>query len=127
MIMVQQALENGQSVAQVLEGDYSIYKERTNYISQDTTRFSEQYYAIAMGIETMGLAGAEAMVQDYGYKLICWEDQLVQQEIPLDAVYDAIYENLATQNQSEAWTNAKEQWRNEATITIDEESILYVA
>ena len=98
---------------------------KTNYICSATTRFSEEYYNAAMNIPMEGGLADTLLPVDYGCTLLCWEKTLAAGEIPLDQVRDQLSEQLTKEAESEHWQNLRQQWLEEAEITIYEELLSY--
>ena len=98
---------------------------KTNYICSATTRFSEEYYNAAMNIPMEGGLAENLLPVDYGCTLLCWEKTLAAGEIPLDQVRAVLSEQLTKEAESEHWKNLRQQWLEEAEITIYEELLSY--
>ena len=98
---------------------------KTNYICSATTRFSEEYYNAAMNIPVEGGLAETLLPVDYGCTLLCWEKTLAAGEIPLDQVRAVLSEQLTKEAESEHWKNLRQQWLEEAEITIYEELLSY--
>lgn len=98
---------------------------RENYICESSSRFSKEYYDAAMSIDAVGGLSAQAIAQNYGYKLLCWVRTLQPGTVPLADVRESIASRLSAERRSECWKAAQERWRSEAEITINQELITY--
>lgn len=98
---------------------------KTNYICSATTRFSEEYYNAAMNIPVEGGLADTLLPVDYGCTLLCWEKTLAAGEVPLDQVRDQLTGQLEKEAESAHWQNLRQQWLEEAEITIYEELLSY--
>ena len=98
---------------------------KTNYICSATTRFSEEYYNAAMNIPVEGGLADTLIPVDYGCTLLCWEKTLAAGDVPLDQVRDLLSDQLTKEAESEHWKNLRQQWLEEAEITIYEELLSY--
>lgn len=98
---------------------------RENYICESSSRFSKEYYDAAMSIDAVGGLSAQAIAQNYGYKLLCWVRTLQPGTVPLVDVREDIASQLSTERRSECWKAAQERWRGEAEITVNQELITY--
>ncbi len=98
---------------------------KTNYICGATTRFSEEYYNAAMNIPMEGGLADTLLPVDYGCTLLCWERSLGAGQIPLEQVRTVLSEQLNKDAESEHWKNLRQQWLEEAEITVYEELLSY--
>lgn len=116
-------LESGMSydeVAEKFDGKVS-----TNYICEDTTRVSEQFYDIAMGIENPGGIGSDYLEREYGASILIWDGILDEGITDEDTVKSEIKEELIRKQKVAEWNKLQQQWRDEAEIVINEEALKY--
>ena len=115
----------GESFAEVCRSVVPGIALKTNYICAATTRFSEAYYNAAMGIpEEGGLADA-LLPADYGCTLLCWEKSLPAGQIPLEEVREVLSSQLEKEREGEYWKLIRQQWLEEADVTIFEELLAF--
>ncbi|WP_186565807.1 hypothetical protein [Lawsonibacter celer] len=118
-------LEDGTSFASLMEevkpGSSSTY----NYVSENTTRLSQEYKDAALSISAPGQVSEGEVKLEYGYAVLYWADTLEPGVRPLEEVYDAIAAQLAKQSGSQAWSQIQAQWRQEASVEIYEERLGY--
>lgn len=123
--MVQSLLRGGRDFDTLFAASNPDAQLRTNYISDDTTRFSDEYYRAAMSIGSEGEVAAEPVALQYGYSLLFWADTLKPGVIALDEVRDTLREQLNTKARDEHWKQAQALWREQAEVTVDESLISY--
>lgn len=122
---VRQRCAAGETFAEACRNALPGVTLKTNYICSATTRFSEEYYNAAMNIPVEGGLADTLLPVDYGCTLLCWEKTLAAGEVPLDQVRDQLTEQLTREAESAHWQNLRQQWLEEAEITIYEELLSY--
>ena len=122
---VRQRCAAGETFAEACRNALPGVTLKTNYICSATTRFSEEYYNAAMNIPVEGGLADTLLSVDYGCTLLCWEKTLAAGEVPLDQVRDQLTGQLAKEAESAHWQNLRQQWLEEAEITIYEELLSY--
>lgn len=100
---------------------------KLNYITENSLRFSGEYYNAAMSIPAEGKLSESQIQQDYSYTLLYWADTLNAGEVPLEEVYDQLYQQLLEEQQDLYWSETQARWYEEAEITIDESLISYTS
>lgn len=119
--------DRGDDFAAIYEKYLDGEEPRLNYITEKSTRFSEEYYNAAISIPSEGMLSESYTQQDYGYTLLYWGDTLAAGEVPLEEVYDALYGQLLEEQQDQYWSEIQTQWYEEAEITVDESLISYTS
>lgn len=96
-----------------------------NYIADESTRFSEEYYAAAMQIAAEGELAENLVATNNGYMLLYWGETLEPGIVPFEAVREQISAQLQKKKCEENWKTVQAAWRDEAKITIATDLITY--
>lgn len=118
---VRARLAGGES-AEALAAEYG---GRVNYICEDTTRFSQDYYDAAFSIGEIGGAADTLIELDNGGTLLCWTGTLSPGPVPLEEAAGRIREEIAAEKRTAAWSAQQSSWRDEAEVVINEELLSY--
>lgn len=111
-------LKSGESF-DALMGEFSEDSSDTvNYVSERSTRFSEDYKTAAMSIGSPGQY-SEPIKTAYGYLILCWEATIEAADpVAFATVQTELESILVASKRSAAMTDQREQWMNEANIEI---------
>ena len=118
-------LEQGLSFSQIMEETKPGSSKRVNYICQDSTRFSDDYYAAAFSIPAEGRLAGEPVRQKYGYSLLYWDSSIPAGVISLQTAREQIRLDLMKKAENEHWKTLQDQWRAQADVTIYESVFSY--
>lgn len=125
MADIRSRCDSGEDFALLYQNYLDGEEPKRNYITEKSTRFSEEYYNAAMSIPAEGMLSEGYTQQEYGYTLLYWGETLTAGEVPLEEVYDQLYQQLLKEQQDRYWSEIQARWYEEAEITIDESLISY--
>lgn len=122
---VQKRLAEGTPFQQIMEEVKPGSQDTFNYVCQNTTRLSKEYFRAAMSLAAIGEITQQPIQMEHGYMLLCWADTLPPGVRPLSQVYDALEEQLYEQKKNDFWNETQTQWREEAEVVIYEDRLGY--
>jgi ribosomal protein S7 len=112
-------LKSGESFDALIE-EFSEGSDAVNYVSEQSTRFSEEFKNAAMSIETLGQF-SEPIKTAYGYLILCWDATLEAADpVAFEDVRADLESLLSEFNCNRAIADQKMQWLKEANIEIFE-------
>jgi hypothetical protein len=115
-------LKSGESFDALIE-EFSEGSDAVNYVSEQSTRFSEEFKNAAMSIETLGQF-SEPIKTAYGYLILCWDATLEAADpVAFEDVRADLESLLSEFNRNRAIANQKMQWLKEANIEIFEDGL----
>ncbi|NMB94374.1 MAG: hypothetical protein GYA26_09135 [Flexilinea flocculi] len=115
-------LKSGESFDALIE-EFSEGSDAVNYVSEQSTRFSEEFKNAAMSIETLGQF-SEPIKTAYGYLILCWDATLEAADpVAFEDVRADLESLLSEFNRNRAIADQKMQWLKEANIEIFEDGL----
>lgn len=115
-------LKSGESFDALIE-EFSEGSDAVNYVSEQSTRFSEEFKNAAMSIETLGQF-SEPIKTAYGYLILCWDATLEAADpVAFEDVRADLESLLSEFNCNRAIADQKMQWLKEANIEIFEDGL----
>lgn len=118
-------LDQGTPFSQLMEEIKPGSSDTYNYISEDTTRLSQEYQQAALSIPAPGQISGTPVKLEYGYAVLCWADSLDAGARPLEEVYHDLEQQLLEADRNRAWSDLQAQWRQEAQVEIFEDRLGY--
>ena len=97
--------------------------QKVNYISAESTRFSEDYRSRALAFETVGEISTAYKI-DNGYAILYYAGDLPMcEKVPLSTVYDQIEAQFFKDAQKAHLQETLADWREEASVVRYEENL----
>ena len=106
---------NDDVASNTLKDGYAVHK-KGSYVPE----FVNATFAMKKAGTLSGL-----IATDYGYHILYYLGELTPGAVPYDTVHDALYAELLSNAQNALFSKELEQWREEATVEIFTDKIVY--